>query len=126
MTRRLACLLAAASWLLPAVPAMAQCVPASVARNNPAFSSTAATGARDACAPKPQARAKPKPARPEERTVSGLDLMEKEGAAKAPTVTRDAEGRTVTRVGDTEIRFGGYVRTDVIVSSGSGRYLKSR
>jgi hypothetical protein len=112
MTLRLS-LVGAALLACMSAPAAAQCVPASIARNNPAFT---APGTPDACAPKPKVAEKPKALRPEERTVSAMDLDAKR-AGKTPEVTRDADGTIVTRVGDTEMRINGYVRYDFTTSS---------
>ena len=88
------------------------------ARNNPAFSTGAATGATDPCRPAgPIAPPAPKPgARPAAQAASALDVP---AAPKKPaaTVATDAQGRTVYRDGNTEVTIGGYVRMDLSTRS---------
>lgn len=99
----------AAVLLLLAGPAAAECVGA---RNNTAFSTSAATGSLDPCEVKARmAVPKPaKPATPARKQASALDVPAAPPPAAGPTTTVDEDGRTVTRIGNTEIRTGGYVR----------------
>ena len=75
---------------------------APTARNNPAFSSTAAVKAVDPCA----VRSKVAETAPKNRPAA-------KDETPARPVERDAEGRMVYRTGDTEIHVGGYVRYDM-------------
>lgn len=100
---------AAALLVILAGPAAAACVGA---RNNTAFSTSAATGSLDPCdvkarldVPKPA-----KPATPVRKQASALDVPAAPPPAAGPTTTVDEDGRTVTRIGNTEIRMGGSVR----------------
>ncbi len=107
--------------VISAAPAAAGC-DAGQGRNNPAFSD----GVRPAgCAPAKPAAARPgtpakpvatrpaPPLRPEERTMTGLDVPT--AGSPAGTTTTDADGRTVTKIGDTEIRIGGSIQTEFYV-----------
>lgn len=80
--------------------AEAACAP--TARNNPAFSSTAAVKGVDPCT----VRAKVAETAPKNRPAA------KEEASPG-AVERDAEGRRVYRTGNTEIHVGGHVRYDM-------------
>lgn len=88
-------------------------------RNNPAFSSHAALGTADPCKiaplaarPAPKRNAAPSP-RPEERTVTALDLATSRRSEPEVTVERDEAGRTVLRSGNTEVRISASLRFEV-------------
>ena len=97
----------------------AECVGA---RNNPAFSSSAATGAADPCrsTAKPAVTATARPLPAGKPNPSALDIPAKTPKAKTETSTSvDDQGRTVYRTGETEVRVGGYVRVDAVSRSGN-------